>query len=198
MTDNVEALQRHLDSAKSVRQWLISERDKLGVFPAGRNAGIRNELSKLNDIVDRIEKELKRAQQVAADEASLTELAKQLTHTRHVAGASGVVRTTVEQVWDLRTPSQREAWLEVARKARDLVAGDVPQQISIDGTDTRTIVFEGNPIQLSRLGYVGRVVIDRDNELHGHVDPDRRIAELGTAAVKALRDWPKPEGGQQW
>ena len=186
MTDT-ETMQRHLDSAKSIRTWLIQQRDKQEVFPAAR-AGIRSELSKLNQVIERIEQEQKRAAKKEADEAQLLDLAKQLTHVRHVSEFANPTSTTVEQVWNMRTRGQREAWLKVAKAARDLVADGVPQQITIDG----------NPVELSRLGHVGRIVIDRDAELTEHVDPARRLVELGEAAVKAIEGWPKAEGAQPW
>lgn len=188
MTDNVEALQRHLDSAKSVRQWLISERDALADNRnTAQRALIRSEIAKVHDVVERIERALKKTQQQAADEASLTELAKAVAFARHSGNSTTF---TAEQLWVDLTQRQRDTWVRVAKTARDLVAGGVPQPISI--------AFDGNPIELSRLGHVGRIVIDRDNQLTGHIDPDRRIAELGTAAVKALEQWPLLKGAQPW
>lgn len=183
MTDT-ESLQRHLDAAKLIRTWLIQQRDKQDVIPAAR-AGIRSELSKLNQVIERIEQAQKQAAKAEADEASLLELAKALSFARSTYRTEEV--GNADALWAYRTDGQKKSWLEVAKTARDLVAGGVPQQLP-------PIVFEGNPIQLSRMGHVGRVVIDRDNELAGHVDPDRRVAELGTAAVNALDDWPWKEG----
>ncbi|BAH52263.1 hypothetical protein [Rhodococcus opacus] len=192
MTDNVEALQRHLDGAKSIRTWLISERDKLGVYPASRGASIRSELSKLDHIVERLERELKQARKQADDEARVVELAMQLTYVRHTA-VPGASPYTLEQFWQGRTPGQKQSWIRVAETAIDLIGNEAKQQIAVDG----------NPITLSRIGHVGRVVTDADVRLGTgdprtkNVDPNRRIQTLGEAASKAIDSWDQM-GGNPW